>query len=85
MIGVEMSNAVAKPDESAEKWVLDREVTVAALAEVDQRQAHHPTCALCGQRTLRLDRFGLCSKVSEPHKKWRAETRAEQQALGRRR
>lgn len=74
-----------EPEEQTQVWVLDREVTIAALAEIDQRQAHHLTCALCGQRTLKLDKFGLCSKVSEPHKKWRAETRAEQQATGRRR
>lgn len=85
MSGVEAADTLAKPEETAEQWVLDREVTVAALAEIDRRQAHHPTCALCGQRALKLDKFGLCSKVSEPHKKWRAETRAEQQASGRRR
>ncbi len=81
-----MSVAVAPAvEENAQAWTLDREITTAALAEIDRHHAQHPTCALCGQRTIKLDRFGLCSKISEPHKKWRAETRAEQQATGRRR
>ncbi|MEV8269134.1 hypothetical protein AB0P19_02230 [Microbacterium oleivorans] len=85
MTGHEVSDAVdASIDEQPAAWALHRAVTTAALAEIDQRQAHHPTCALCGQRALKLDKLGLCSKVSEPHKKWRAETRAEL-ATGRRR
>lgn len=31
-----------------------------------------PKCELCGQRCRKLDEFGLCSKVSESHREWRA-------------
>lgn len=67
-------------EEQAPEWTLDRAVTVAALAEIDERQKHHPKCALCGQRAIRLDTFGLCSKNSEPHEEWRKAGRAEAKA-----
>lgn len=40
----------------------------AELAFITQEQAHHPKCTLCGQRAIRLDAWGLCSKVSGTHK-----------------
>ncbi|MBB4666954.1 hypothetical protein BKA24_001663 [Microbacterium marinum] len=54
-------------------------VTLAALAEIEKRQQRFPVCALvsCNQRVKRLDEFGLCSKVSDSHKVWRAQTRRE--------
>jgi len=55
----------------------------AALAAIDTSHAHLPTCALCGQRCLKRDRYGLCSKVTEAHKAWRASTRAEEKASSR--
>lgn len=70
-----------QPRDTKPEWVLDdasRARTAAALAEVDAVQANSPTCALCGQRARVLDRFGLCSKTSDPHKEWRAGVRAEE-------
>ena len=63
-------------DEKPE-WKPDRAVTLGALAEVDTQQRNAPTCALCGQRAAELDRYGLCSKVTEDHKTWRADARAD--------
>lgn len=36
-------------------------------ADLDVRQSRLPTCALCGQRCRRLDKFGLCSKTTDAH------------------
>ena len=69
-------------DEKPE-WKPDRAVTQEALAEVDHQQRNAPTCALCGQRTAELDRYGLCSKVSDDHKDWRADVRADRKAGAR--
>ena len=63
-------------DEKPE-WQPDRAVTLAALEEIDHQQAGCPTCALCGQRANRLDKYGLCSKTSEAHQDWRAGVRAD--------
>ena len=66
-------------EKQATEWVPDRAVTLAALAEIDQMQSGYPTCVVCGQRVMRLDRFGTCSKVSErsePHRQHRNEFRA---------
>ena len=57
-----------------------RAATAEALARIDRAQASYPRCALCGQRCVKLDRFGLCSKTSEPHQEWRARGRAERKA-----
>jgi hypothetical protein len=57
---------------------------VANMARIDKIQAGYPECALCGQRTIKLDRFGLCSRISEPHKAWRAEALADEKAEARR-
>lgn len=46
---------------------------------IDQAQARLPRCALCGQRAVTLDRFGLCSKSKGEHAAWRAEARREEQ------
>lgn len=82
-----MADAVEGPvvdeDAPAKEYQLDRDAVAAALAEIDQRQAHHPTCALCGQRAVRLDKHGLCSKNTKPHEDWRKEARADAKA-GRR-
>ncbi|GAA1915080.1 hypothetical protein GCM10009775_04390 [Microbacterium aoyamense] len=64
---------------SGEKgWSLDpsqqervRQVNIAAMARADELQKGSPTCALCGQRALELDEFGLCSKNRGEHKEWR--------------
>lgn len=70
----------AAPEKSKD-WELDAAARVRiaeALAEIDQMQSGYPTCAVCGQRCIRLDRFGTCSKVSErsePHRQHRNEFR----------
>lgn len=67
-----------KPD-----WKPDRAVTLAALAAIDHQQRNAPTCRLCGQRANQLDKYGLCSKVSDDHKDWRADVRADRKAGAR--
>ncbi|MFD6699715.1 MULTISPECIES: hypothetical protein [unclassified Microbacterium] len=64
-------------------WKPDRAVTLAALEAIDRKQAGSPTCALCGQRANQLDKYGLCSKVSDDHKDWRADVRADRKAGAR--
>lgn len=67
----------------AEDWVYDdaaRKRVEAALAKIDARHEGKPECALCGQRVNVLDRFGLCSKISDPHKEWRAGVLADEKA-----
>jgi hypothetical protein len=62
-------------DETESKWKPDEASlarTAAALAEVDARHAAAPRCGICGQRSWRLDEFGLCSKVSPSHIKDRS-------------
>lgn len=66
-----------------QRWTYDDAVRArvgAALAKVDAAHAGYPRCALCGQRSLKLDRFGLCSKVTDAHKDWRARVRADEKA-----
>lgn len=65
-------------------WVLhpsqverNRREVAEALAAIDMKQEGAKTCALCGQRTYALDRFGLCSKATDAHKTWRAESLAD--------
>ncbi len=41
--------------------------TAAALARIDALQSNAPQCWICGQRTAKPDRFGLCSKSTPPH------------------
>ncbi|ABR10450.1 MULTISPECIES: hypothetical protein [Bacteria] len=67
-------------DQMEREWAPDRAVTLAALADIDAVQAGAPTCALCGQRAIRLDTYGLCSKTSEQHKDWRAGVRTDRKA-----
>lgn len=38
-----------------------------AKARIEERQSRLPTCALCGERTLRLDKHGLCQRVTDTH------------------
>jgi hypothetical protein len=83
MPNAEYAEVIVVPDEPEREWVFDdaaRARVAVALAEIDANQAHLPTCALCGQRSLKLDRFGLCSKVSQPHLDWRAGVRADEKA-----
>lgn len=64
-------------------WTFDdaaRARVQAALDAIDRRHEVLPECALCGQRAATLDRFGLCSKTSEPHMEWRAGIRADTKA-----
>jgi hypothetical protein len=61
------------------EWVSDgasREVVDAALRRIDEKNATLPTCAVCGQRCNRLDKFGACSNTSEPHRVHRVEMQA---------
>jgi hypothetical protein len=78
--------ATALPDggwsQNDKGWVLHplrvehvSRVNRAAMAAIDKAQAGSPTCALCGQRVNRPDRYGLCSKTTDAHKAWRAEAR----------
>lgn len=72
-----------EPAESDAAYVFDDAARARAQVELDRidvKQAGHPTCALCGQRAATLDRFGLCRKVSDPHKDWRAGVRADEKA-----
>lgn len=65
------------------EWVFDDDAkarVAAELAAIDMSHEGKPTCALCGQRCNSLDRAGLCSKVSEAHKDWRAGVRADRRA-----
>ena len=50
------------------------------LREIDQAHLAYPSCWLCGQRARNLDEFGLCSKISEPHKAERKRISAEMQS-----
>lgn len=50
---------------------------------IDLAQAGLPQCALCGQRAVRLDRFGFCSRSKGEHEAWRAEARREEQVVTR--
>lgn len=61
------------PAVEEKEWVPDREVTLEQLRIVDMVHEGKPQCRLCGQTVNRLDKFGLCSKVSDPHKEWRGE------------
>lgn len=83
MPNAEHLELVIIPDEPEKDWVPDHSVTLAALAEIDARQADAPTCALCGQRVIKLDKFGLCSKVKGEHDEWRADARADAKAGAR--
>jgi hypothetical protein len=42
--------------------------TLAELARIDGTHTTLPVCGLCGQRVNTLDKFGLCSKVSNAHR-----------------
>ncbi|MEO7018375.1 MAG: hypothetical protein ABI067_17845 [Leifsonia sp.] len=42
--------------------------TLTALERIDETHAAKPVCGLCGQRVNTLDKFGLCSKVSNTHR-----------------
>lgn len=69
--------------EAVADWTPDRAVTLAALEAIDHRQRPFPACALCEQRAVKLDRFGLCSKTSEAHQDWRAGVRNDMKAGAR--
>jgi hypothetical protein len=42
--------------------------TLAELDRIDGTHATLPVCGLCGQRVNTLDKYGLCSKVSNAHR-----------------
>lgn len=60
-------------DENEKEWAPSRDVTLAKLRIVDMVHEGKPACRLCGQVTNRLDKFGLCSKVSDAHKERRGD------------
>lgn len=70
-----MSAALAAaPAEAEEKdWTPNREVTLDRLRIVAMMHEGWPQCRLCGQTVYRLDKFGLCSKVSDAHREWRGD------------
>lgn len=52
------------------QWKFDDAAKARAAAElalIDEAQSGKPTCTLCGQRVNQLDKFELCSKISENH------------------
>lgn len=69
-------------------WELDPSQTervrlelLSASEAIDASHAHLPQCWLpaCQQRVLSVDKYGLCSKTSEPHREERALMEAESQ------
>lgn len=59
-------------------WELDpsqtervRKVVGKILKRIAKEQRSAPACHLCGQRAVRLDRAGLCSKTSGEHQRVR--------------
>lgn len=66
------------------EWVFDdaaRARVKAELDRIDQMHADYPQCVVCGQRAIRLDKHGCCSKVSdrsEPHRQHREEMAAKE-------
>lgn len=63
--------------EEVSDWQPDRQITRAAMEDLEAMFSAWPACGLCGQRAGQLDKYGLCSKVSQAHKDWRAGVRAE--------
>lgn len=64
-----MSDEDGKPDaiELERELARSRKRVAKALKAIDKQQRHAPACHLCGQRCIRLDRAGLCSKTSTGH------------------
>jgi hypothetical protein len=69
-------------DDEIEERRADAEISAAstrraraALDAIGRRQITAPRCALCGQPTRTLDRFGLCSKTTASHRNARATPR----------
>lgn len=66
----------------SDEWKLDDAARVRidrAYEEIEAVQSTYPQCVVCGQRCIRLDKAGTCSKVSErsePHRNHRTEIRA---------
>ena len=82
MPNAEYAEVVLIPDEPEKEWVYDDAAKArvqAALDEIDRNQAGFPQCVVCGQRCIRLDKAGTCSKVSEraePHRIHRERAKA---------
>lgn len=74
--------------EAPSEYVPTAEAREAAQAALDLIQVRHEAdcrrCALCGQLCNRVDGFGLCSKTSIPHAKWRQQVRGQEKAVDRR-
>lgn len=64
------------------EWTPDRDVTLAELRIVDMIHEGKPACRLCGQTVNDLDKFGLCSKVSDAHKEWRGDPAPRKKKAG---
>lgn len=68
-----MTIAARQPSQTVlydEEGAMER--TLDALTEVAEAQAGAPACVLCGQRVNVPDPRGLCSKVSDNHREYRA-------------
>lgn len=61
--GVETGSHLEAKDENSS---LAR--TLAELERIDRANETKPACGLCGQRVNALDKFGLCSKISDSHR-----------------
>jgi hypothetical protein len=48
------------------------ELSVIAERHADPR---YPACALCGQKCVTVDRWGLCSKITKAHQELRTKER----------
>ena len=74
--------------EAPAEYSPSEEAQAAAQAALDliqaQQEAECRRCALCGQLVNRVDEFGLCSKTSVPHVKWRQQVRGLGKPAGRR-
>lgn len=72
-----IARSLAAVEEKA--WEPNREVTLECLRIVDMIHEEKPQCRLCGQVANRLDVFGLCSKVSESHRRHRGDFTPDQE------
>lgn len=63
---------------------LDRAAVQIVLERIAESQSSGPECVVCGQRALKLDRFGTCSKTTTAHQEHRSELEAEENVMKKR-